>query len=178
MLFLHLEAATDANTRLITVCGHSTLAPAVSTPLHRPLRRVGTPGLPATSLHSVPATYLNIATFGWWEIICPTPKAVQTLCSQLAAQKVHVCCVTGFPAAVVHEVLDGSLGFTWVGDLHHDTKGSGLLVARPWRRVIQKIKPVGVDDRRRTFCTLPSGTLGVGVYGPCVGAISVAAHKE
>ena len=132
----------------------------------RPCRTLPAAGSlsPATAPQPIPdATMLVVGTFGWWEIICPTASAVQALCARLAATSVQVCCVTGLPAAVVQDVLDGRFGYAWVGDMHHHTRGVGLLVAVPWRRV---------------FCKLPGSTLGAGTYGPCVGAIPVEEHKD
>ena len=121
---------------------------------------------------------LTLATFGWWEIISPTVNTVSALCSKLASMKAHACCVTGFPAAVVQQSLDGSLGYTWMGELHHGSGGAGLLIAWPWRHVFNKIRPAGAECRRRIFCAMPGSLLGVGVYGPCVGTLPVQAHKD
>jgi hypothetical protein len=46
---------------------------------------------------------LNIATFGWWEIIDPSDNAIRSLCMFLASKQIHVCAVTGLAAAAVVE---------------------------------------------------------------------------
>jgi len=159
---------------------HLSSSPQISTPLARPRRAVQTgDGLPNLVRNEQRETGspLVLATFGWWEIIVPTVDAVRELCFALATRKVHACAVTGFPAAVVHQVLDGRLGYKWIGELSPDTQSVGMLVAVPWLHSITIVAPQGEADRRRHFFLLPGPLLGVACYGPCTGSIPVADHE-
>ena len=40
---------------------------------------------------------LKLATFGWWEIVLPTPKNYTKLQDRLLMEGVHICAVTGLP---------------------------------------------------------------------------------
>ena len=115
-----------------------------------------------------------LATFGWWEIICPTETMLHALCTRLANRRVIVCTVTGLPAAAVQAYLDGRFGYVWVGDWHAHSQGVGLLVAKPWKDDIPRLAPhPAVASRRHVFCKLPGSVLGIGAYGPCVGSLPV-----
>jgi hypothetical protein len=118
-----------------------------------------------------------VATFGWWEIISPTPAAVQALCLRLASVRAQVCIVMGLPATAVSEAADGRFGYAWVGEPHSDTGGVGIIVATPWLNEIVRLQAQGDVCRRVLFCRLPGSVLGVGVYGPCVGTLPLVEYK-
>ena len=103
----------------------------VSTPLARPLRVLGLPSSFVEPLLGRGSTALVVATFGWWEIILPTPAAVQALCLRLASVRAQVCIVMGLPATAVSEAADGRFGYAWVGEPHSNTGGVGIIVLSP-----------------------------------------------
>ena len=171
LLLAHLDGAALATNQILTRLRVSCLEAAsrkalpVSTPMHRP-RRCLHAGLTACAAPAQAAVAscppkCTLGTFGWWEVVSPTEAAIRTLCATLAAQHVHCCIVTGLPSAACGSFLDGRFGFVWVGEMHPDVFGVGLLLAVPWRGSFVVIPAFGAVSRRIIFFKMPGPTLGV-----------------
>ncbi len=76
---------------------------------------------------------LRLATTGWWEILVPSATAIRGLCLTLIRERVHVCAVSGLPAALAEQWL---IGYRWYGPARHDVQSAGFLVALEWDSLV------------------------------------------
>jgi hypothetical protein len=119
---------------------------------------------------------LRVATYGWWEVKKPTVANIRKLCGHLQLRGVHLCVLTGLPAASAAEPLDGRHGYYWIGPVRSSVDSVGFLVCNVLRHSARPLQHPTSQCLRR--CHVQIGRrVFQGVYGYCVGAVCAAKHR-
>ena len=119
---------------------------------------------------------LKVATFGWWEIVLPTPNNYTRLHNRLLMEGVHTCAVTGLPTQQLgNELQNGS--YFWEGPMVDNHQAVGILVHKSLRdQTVPYSMVLGTDNR--------AVVIGVGhciaqaVYSPFMGKFLAADTRD
>ena len=123
-----------------------------------------------------PMERLNLATFGWWEVIPPTLENYARLEAQLKKHHVHVCTITGMPVQTVIHAIQESAEYKWYGPVTNNHQGVGQLVhSSLWSIATSIPPPEGCGNR--VVVTRVGEHIIQGVYSPYVGKIPTREHK-
>ena len=119
---------------------------------------------------------LKLATFGWWEIVSPTPKNYAKLQNRLLMEGVHICAVTGLPTQHLGDDLQNG-NYFWEGPIVDNHQAVGMLVHKSLRgQTLPYSMVLGTENR--AVVVRVGHCIAQAVYSPFMGKFLAADTRD
>ena len=120
---------------------------------------------------------LQLATFGWWELLIPSRTNLMNLIHGLQREAVLICLITGLPVVDQLDCLNSETCYAWVRPAHQACAGAGMLSHRSLMPFARQ-QPQGPISTQRMVSVLVGSHHISSVCLPWVGCMSTLELKQ